>query len=81
MEKYSDIHNLAQLEASQKRLSRKLSQKGSDIRDGISNLGDSYSPMNILGSAFRSLSALIPVDLVLLNILAALKARLTKQDE
>lgn len=52
--KYSKISSLAELEAAQKQLRRKLSRKEKEVTDRFYGLRDDYAPVNLLGMTLRT---------------------------
>lgn len=55
--KYSQISNLAELEAAQKQLRHKLSRKEKEVTDRLYGLRDDYAPANLLGMTLRTTEA------------------------
>lgn len=75
--KYTEIKNLAALDAECVRLSKKLEAKGREVAGKYNEARECYTPSGIMSHGLKSLSSsLLPLNHIALIVIRLLKKRL-----
>ena len=76
--KYSEIKTMEELEKAQKNIRKRIDRKGDAVRESLYEVKDSFTPVNLVATGLKSVSSVVPFDMMLLTVVSALKQRLSK---
>ncbi len=79
--KYSDIKDIASIDAARKDLSAKIDAQRVKLSTCWEDTKESYTPISLTATAIKNLSGVIPFDKLALAAVRALKNKLTEKHE
>lgn len=71
--KYTDIKDMAGLDAARKELNAKLNAKGAEVLSRWEDTKEAYSTVNLLAYGLKSISGLVPFDRIVLWAIRAIR--------